>query len=109
VWYGWDDLAYECFFLGCPGWVAPIANFMPRTATKLFTLVEAKDYEKAKALYFQMLPLLNYLEEGQLLAKVKAAMDMIGKTGGSPRRPFLPISAEQRAELQKMLTAVGMV
>jgi 4-hydroxy-tetrahydrodipicolinate synthase len=109
VWCGWDDLAFECFSLGCGGWVAPVANFWPGTAAELFTLVENKEYEKARALYFKMLPLLGYLEAGQLLAKVKAAMNMIGKAGGKPRRPFLPISEEQEGELRGMLNAVGLV
>ena len=109
VWCGWDDLAYEFFSLGCQGWVAPIANFMPQAAVELFTLVENEAYKKAKALYFKMLPLLNYLEAGQLLAKVKAAMNMIGKAGGKPRRPFLPITEEQENELRTMLSEVGLI
>jgi 4-hydroxy-tetrahydrodipicolinate synthase len=109
IWCGWDDLVYEFFLLSCRGWVAPIANFMPGAAAELFTLVEEKAYDKAKALFFKMLPLLNHLEAGQLLAKVKAAMNMIGKAGGKPRRPFLPISEEQKNELRTMLSAVGLM
>ena len=109
VWCGWDDLAYECFFLGCGGWVCPSANFMPKMTTKLFTLVDNKEYEKAKALFFKMLPLLSYLEEGQLLAKVKEAMNIIGKAGGKPRKPFLPITEELKAKLQKMMGEVGLL
>ena len=89
--------------------MAPIANFMPKTAAELFTLAEKKAYEEAKALFFKMLPLLSYLEEGQLLAKVKEAMNMIGKTGGKPRRPFLPITQEQKNELRTMLSEVGLM
>lgn len=109
VWCGWDDLAYECFFLGCQGWVCPTANFMPKMSARLFTWVAEKKYDKAKELYFEMLPLLNYMEEGQLLAKVKGAMNLIGRTGGRPRRPFLPVDEGQRSELQKMLKEVGIL
>jgi len=109
VWCGWDDLAYECFFLGCGGWVCPSANFMPKMTTELFTLVDNKEYAKAKALFFKMLPLLSYLEEGQLLAKVKEAMNIIGKAGGKPIKPFLPIGDEQKSELQGMLIDIGLI
>jgi 4-hydroxy-tetrahydrodipicolinate synthase len=109
IWCGWDDLVYEFFLLSCRGWVAPIANFMPGAAAELFTLVEQKAYDKAKALFFKMLPLLNHLEAGQLLAKVKEAMNLIGKAGGKPRKPFLPITEEQKSELRTMLSAVGLV
>jgi 4-hydroxy-tetrahydrodipicolinate synthase len=82
---------------------------MPGAAAELFTLVEEEAYDKAKALFFKMLPLLNYLEAGQLLAKVKAAMNLIGKAGGEPRRPFLPITEEQKNELRAMLSEVGLM
>ena len=109
VWCGWDDLAFECFSLGCGGWVAPVANFWPGKAAELFTLVENKEYDKARALYFKMLPLLGYLEAGQLLPKVKEAMNLIGRAGGKPRRPFLALAEEQRSELRKMLSEVGLL
>jgi len=109
VWCGWDDLALECFFMGCGGWVCPTANFMPKMTVELFTLVENREYNKAKELYFKMLPLLNYMEAGQLLGKVKEAMNIIGRTGGKPRRPFLPLTDSQKAELRKMLKEVGLI
>ncbi len=109
IWCGWDDLAFECFVLGCSGWVAPVANFMPRESALLFALAQDKEYEKARSLFFRMLPLLNYLEAGQLLSKVKEAMNIIGKAGGKPRKPFLPIDEAQKAELRKMLKKTGAI
>lgn len=109
VWCGWDDLVFEFFSLGCGGWVAPVANFWPGAAAELFTLFKNKEFEKARALYFKMLPLLGYLEAGQLLAKVKAAMNMIGRLGGKPRRPFLPITEAQKDELRRMLNEAGLI
>lgn len=73
-----------------------------------FTQDEQLD-EKAKALFFKMLPLLSYLEEGQLLAKVKDAMNLIGCAGGKPRKPFLPITEELKAKLQKMMRSAGLL
>jgi 4-hydroxy-tetrahydrodipicolinate synthase len=108
IWCGWDDLVYEFLVLGCRGWVAPIANIIPASAAELVTLVENKAYDQAKELYFKMLPLLSYLEEGQLLAKVKTAMNLIGLAGGKPRRPFLPLSVAQEEELRGMLDALGL-
>jgi 4-hydroxy-tetrahydrodipicolinate synthase len=109
VWCGWDDLIFESLMLGCGGWVAPIANFLPKKAVELFNLVEDKEFEEARALFFDMLPLLHYLEEGQLTGKVKEAMSVIGLAGGVPRRPFLPISDEQKSELRSMLADIGLI
>jgi len=109
VWCGWDDLAYECFVLGCKGYVCVAANFMPKVTAELFTLVVDKKYENARELYFKMLPLLNYLESGQLLAKVKEAMNLIGRAGGKPRRPFLPLTDQQKGELKRMIEGIGLL
>jgi 4-hydroxy-tetrahydrodipicolinate synthase len=103
IWCGSDNLAYECLFMGCKGWIAPIANFLPKLSAKLYVLVEKGDYQNAKALYLKMLPILNYLEEGRLTAKVKEALNIIGQTGGKPRKPFLPIRGREKLKLKSML------
>jgi len=109
VWCGWDDLALESLLMGCGGWVCPTANFLPKMCAQLFDLVQAKNYTKARDVYFKLLPLLNYLESGQLLAKTKEAMNMIGQNGTKPRKPFLPLPANQKPELRKMLKEVGLL
>lgn len=107
VWCGWEDLAYECFLMDCGGWVCPTANFLPAWCANLFDLVQENKIEEAKALYFKLLPFLNYLEAGDFLAKVKAAMKILGRDGGVPRRPFLPLDDERVEELKQMLRDAG--
>lgn len=109
VWCGWDDLALECFLMGCSGWVCPTANFLPKMCVQLFELAEAKKFDEARELYFKLLPFLKYLESGQLLSKTKEAVNMVGHVGGEPRRPFLPLTDEQKAELKRMLQFVGAI
>lgn len=109
VWCGWDDLALECFLMGCPGWVCPTSNFLPKFCAELFERTEERNYESAREMYFKLLPFLQYLESGQLVAKAKEALNMIGKAGGTPRRPFLPLTSEQKAELETMLQSIGAI
>ena len=56
-----------------------------------------------------MLPLLMYLEAGQLGAKVKAGMNLIGQCGGIPRKPFLPLSKKEKPALQNILKELGVL
>jgi 4-hydroxy-tetrahydrodipicolinate synthase len=107
VWCGWEDLAYECFIMDCGGWVCPTANFLPAKCANLFNLTQEGKYKEAKQLYFELLPFLNYLEAGAFLAKVKAAMNLLGHSGGVPRRPFLPLAGKDIDELKKMLIEAG--
>ena len=101
-------LAYESLVMGCTGWVCPTANVIPRMTVRLFDLVQAKKYQEAEKLYYKILPLLIYLEAGQLGAKTKEAMNLLGKNGGKPRKPFLPLSKEQKPELRKILKDLGL-
>ena len=107
VWCGWEDLAYESLVLGCKGWVCPTANIIPRMTVRLFDLVQANKLREAEKLYYKMLPLLMYLEAGQLGAKVKAAMSLLGQCGGNPRKPFLPLAREEKPALQRILKDLG--
>ena len=108
VWCGWEDLAYECFLMDCGGWVCPTANLFPFSCANLFNLVQEDKKEEAKELYFKLLPFLNYLEDGDLLAKVKAGMNALGHNGGVPRRPFLPLGPDRIGELKKMIKESGL-
>lgn len=109
VWCGWEDLAYESLVMGCKGWVCPTANIIPRMTVELFDLVQKRRYDEAQKLYYRMLPLLIYLEASQLGAKTKEAMNMIGRRGGKPRKPFLPLSEGQKPELRKILKDLGVL
>lgn len=109
VWCGWEDLAYESLILGCKGWVCPTANIIPKMTVKLFDLVQAKRLREAERLYYKMLPLLRCLEASQLGAKTKEAMNMLGRRGGKPRRPFLPLAKEQKPEIRKILKELGVL
>jgi dihydrodipicolinate synthase/N-acetylneuraminate lyase len=71
--------------------------------------VQANKLREAEKLYYKMLPLLMYLEAGQLGAKVKAAMTLIGQCGGSPRTLFLPLAKEEKPALQKVLKDLGVL
>ena len=109
VWCGWEDLAYESLILGCKGWVCPTSNIIPKMTVRLFNLVQDKRFREAEKLYYKMLPLLMCLEASELGAKTKEAMNMLGRHGGKPRKPFLPFSKGQRPELRKILRALGVL
>jgi dihydrodipicolinate synthase/N-acetylneuraminate lyase len=75
----------------------------------LFNLVQAKKFAEAEKLYYKLLPLLISLESSQLGAKIKEAMNMLGKKGGKPRKPFLPLADAQKPELKKILKDLGVL
>ena len=108
VFCGADTAALESFVLGAVGWVGGVANVLPRSHAELFRLaVERKDYDAARALYFQLLPLLNQMEgEGKYTQYVKAACALMGQPVGPPRSPLLSATA---GEIERLRAALALV
>ena len=105
VFSGWDILTLEAFAVGAKGWVAAPGNLLPRECVELYELaVEKSDLEKARELYYAMLPALMLIEgSGKFVQYVKAGVELLGGKAGSPRKPLLPISEDEKKELKKAL------
>jgi len=109
---GFDDLLLESYFMGAEGGVIVAGNICPRMCAQLFELaVVTKDYEKARALYYKMLPLLNLIEGpmGKIVQIAKKGAEMVGQAGGPSRSPRLPLSTEEENLLRKILGEMGLI
>lgn len=111
IFCGWEDLAYESFFMGAKGWVSVIANIAPKLAVELFDLVAVKkDYENGWELYKKMLPMLKHLEySGKLQQTLKYALGKMGHSGGVVRSPKLPLTAADKEKIDSMLKLMKLV
>lgn len=104
VFCGCDTLALESFLLGAAGWVGGVVNVLPKAHVELFELaLRQKDFCAARELYYKMLPTLALMESGKYTQRVKAGCELTGHPVGPPRRPLLPVTPEQRAELLQSL------
>ncbi|GAA0324395.1 4-hydroxy-tetrahydrodipicolinate synthase [Oceanobacillus oncorhynchi subsp. oncorhynchi] len=101
---GADDLALESFVLGATGWISVAANIAPNCAGRLYELVKAKNYDGAKKLYKDLLPLCEFLEDsGKYVQIVKKAMDLKGLNGGPSRKPRLGLTEEEITKLKGIM------
>ncbi|MFD1413025.1 dihydrodipicolinate synthase family protein [Oceanobacillus jeddahense] len=101
---GADDLALESFVLGATGWISVAANIAPNSAGRLYELVKAKNYDGAKELYKDLLPLCEFLEDsGKYVQIVKKAMDLKGLNGGPARKPRLGLKEEEVTKLKGLM------
>ena len=108
VFCGSDNLALESFLMGARGWVCVAANIIPKHASRLYELAcKEKDLEKARALYAEILPLLNFLEgTGKFSQLSKAGLEMSGRKAGPVRKPLLPIDGEEKHKLKIILKKI---
>jgi 4-hydroxy-tetrahydrodipicolinate synthase len=108
VFCGCDNLSLEMFMIGAVGWVAPPANIIPQLCVELYELgAVKKDIEKARELYFKLLPLFTLFETtGQYIQLSKAGMEILGRPFGIPRKPLLSPSDEHRQQLKEILATL---
>jgi 4-hydroxy-2-oxoglutarate aldolase len=89
---------------GARGGILGVATFAAGFTLEVFGAVAAKDEPRATAAQARLTPMANVIVGKQGVAGVKAAMDHIGRRGGRPRLPLLPLTAAEKAE---MVAALG--
>ena len=104
---GWDDLALEFFAWGAPSWVCAGSNFLPAEHVALYeACVVEGDFAKGRRIMSAMMPLMNILDEGKFVQKIKHGCELIGLTAGKPRLPLLPLDAADEARLAEVVAAL---
>ena len=60
------------------------------------------DFTAARSAMDKLMPLMRNLESGGYTQKVKLGCELLGIPVGSPRRPLLPLTDEDRAEFERI-------
>jgi 4-hydroxy-tetrahydrodipicolinate synthase len=103
-------MGFESFVNGAVGWVAVGSNVMPSAFARLFTLTaDTKDYDAARALYAEVLPIIRLVGGHRYVSASKAALNLLGFAVGDPRAPRLPSSASDMMDVRAALAAVGLL
>jgi 4-hydroxy-tetrahydrodipicolinate synthase len=87
-----------------------VANIIPQLCVELYELgAVKKDIEKARELYFKLLPLFTLFETtGQYIQLSKAGLEILGRPFGIPRKPLLPPADEHKQRLKEILATLSM-
>jgi 4-hydroxy-tetrahydrodipicolinate synthase len=104
---GWDDQALEFFAWGARSWVCAGSNFLPEEHIALYeACVVEKDFDKGRRIMTAMMPLMNLLDEGKFVQKIKHGCALAGLRAGAPRLPLLPLDAEEEQELARVVAVL---
>ena len=107
---GWDDLALEFFAWGARSWVCAGSNFLPAEHVALYeACVLEGDFARGRRIMSAMLPLMNNLDEGGFVQKIKHGCELAGLRAGRPRLPLLPLGAEEKARFAAVVAALRAV
>lgn len=88
-----------------------LGNIWPRVEIEFCSLMESGQYDAAQKIVTEKdLPYLEAcVATGRYWACVKALQEMAGLPGGPMRPPLLDCTAEQRAELRRVCTRIGLL
>ncbi|MCE3550293.1 dihydrodipicolinate synthase family protein [Pseudonocardia sp. RS11V-5] len=104
-----DDLHYPAFVMGAHGALAAIPTVTPKLSVELWDAVQAGDHATALALHERILTVWRAIDGPNLPATLKAALQLQGREGGLPRKPFAPASAEERERIATALRAANLI
>jgi 4-hydroxy-2-oxoglutarate aldolase len=88
---------------GGAGGILSQADFVPELCVAFYEAFRQGRRKVARELYGRLLPLATEITLKHGVAGVKAAMDVMGYHGGSPRGPLLPVSEAARRAIARTL------
>jgi 4-hydroxy-2-oxoglutarate aldolase len=97
------SIFYDSLRAGAVGGVLGQANFAPALCVGLYDAFRHRRAREARELQQRLLPLAQKVNIPHGVAGIKAALDLCGYHGGTPRLPLLPVSAPAKREIAAAL------
>ena len=102
---GVDDIALECFAMGAVGWVSGLVVAFPRETVKLYELMMAGEWQKARKLYEWYLPLLHLDVGGKFVQQIKLVEELHGVGSARVRAPRLELVGDEAKHVRNVYQA----
>ena len=105
---GANHLALEALAAGAAGWCTAAPNLLDDAPARLWAHVLAGEIDQARTLFYELLPVLQFIVRGGLPTTVKAGLRLLGFDAGEPRLPLQPLSKADSEVLGRHLEQAGM-
>jgi len=100
---GMDDAILEGIGVGATGWIAGLANALPRESVDLFNLGRNCEHEKAFEIYRWFLPLLRMDTVPEFVQLIKLVQSEVGMGNARVRPPRLRLSGDKLSRAQSTI------
>ncbi|ARU88962.1 4-hydroxy-tetrahydrodipicolinate synthase [Pseudomonas sp. M30-35] len=100
---GSDDQALDFFLWGATSWICAPANFLSEHIVSFYNKYTSGDLAGAQQIIRSMFPLMNNLESGKFIQKVKYGCELAGFDVGHARMPLQPLTDDEKARFRKEL------
>jgi 4-hydroxy-tetrahydrodipicolinate synthase len=105
---GIDSQFFAALCVGARGIFSTAAAIVPSQMVRLYDLVQAGDYDGAKAQHELLQPLNRFLEyDPGYVSPTKEALELMGISCGPVRRPLPDFPEDERPALREALAALG--
>lgn len=92
---------WDAFQLGATGAILAIANALPYACVTIWEAFRTREFDAGKDWQTRITPPGRLIASKYGIPGLKYAMDLNGYYGGPPRLPFIPPSAEAKAEIEQ--------
>ncbi|MGA2752241.1 MAG: dihydrodipicolinate synthase family protein [Terracidiphilus sp.] len=106
VFTGAERSIFASLQAGATGAIVAFAAFAPQACQEIYLAWKDHDLKLAEENQQRILAAGNRIVSGMGLAGIKHACDFNGYYGGRPRAPILPLTAEQKAEVEELLVEI---
>jgi 4-hydroxy-tetrahydrodipicolinate synthase len=103
VFVGVDDAILEGIGVGATGWIAGLANALPRESVELFNLARDCEQEKAFRIYRWFLPLLRMDTVPEFVQLIKLVQAEVGMGNARVRPPRLELMGDKLVQVQRTI------
>jgi dihydrodipicolinate synthase/N-acetylneuraminate lyase len=100
---GVDDAVLEAIGVGATGWIAGLANALPREAVELFNYGINGEADKAFELYRWFLPLLRMDTVPKFVQLIKLVQEEIGMGNARVRAPRLELAGAELEQAREII------
>jgi 4-hydroxy-tetrahydrodipicolinate synthase len=114
VYSGPDSTGFEALCAGADGWFGGVLlNLLPDLCVELYSLFIQGRMVEARAIWEKVFPLIRLLtvkkenDYPHFIQIVKAGLNILGRHGGKPARPLLPLDDVEADHLAMILAQLG--
>jgi 4-hydroxy-2-oxoglutarate aldolase len=98
---------FHALCAGCDGGVLALASLFPDACVRLRALVKSGSIDEARRLQRDLTPIARSIGGTHGVAGLKAALDLVGFTGGPPRPPLRPAPSTVVDVIRRQLDELG--
>jgi dihydrodipicolinate synthase/N-acetylneuraminate lyase len=103
---GSERSIFHALQAGAAGAIVAFAAFAPQACQEIYLAWKDHDRKFAEEKQQRLLAAGNRIVGGMGLAGIKYACDFNGYFGGRPRAPLLPLTSEEKAEVEQLLAEI---